>query len=143
MNSIAKFVCLALIVAVANTRTSADPLSDFDAPDRSGNTFLALGSPGVGSGEHVPLTVTVVGTNLDFTDFFRMEEPGHFIGTLVFFDAGAPATASDSRIVPEPSTWILLLLAIGLLLAMRRTVPINFRTVHSRLRAQRGHAPIR
>jgi hypothetical protein len=81
---------------------------------------------------------------LSIHDFFAGDDSSTLAGPLRFFDTAEYSTASlDSQVVPEPPSGTLVLMGLAILVISQRMVPVNLRSVHSRLRVRRGHVPIR
>lgn len=151
MNTTTRYVFLIVSVVCLGSLAAADTVPWQPDWNHASPELGALNPPsdgtvvssGVGTGLLRGYASDVVGTSFELTDYFLLEEPGLLIGALIFPRPGAAKAAAQPQTVPEPSTWILLLLGLGILLATQRTVPVNLRSVHSCLRARRGHAPIR
>ncbi len=76
--------------------------------------------------------------------FFPEEELGDMVLVPGFLNAEKePASLLATRVVAEPSTDVLILMGLAIFVITQRVVPVNLRSVHSRLRARRDHAPIR
>jgi hypothetical protein len=74
--------------------------------------------------------------------------PGEELRDMVlvpgFLDAEKePPSVLGARVVAEPSTDVLILMGLAIFVVTQRVVPVNLRSVHSRLRARRDQAPIR
>lgn len=148
MHTHTTYAYLLIPVLACSVPSNADPMRELPDEARMESTIAtegidigeAMGSLGVGAaGEQHRLDVT--GIIAAFTGTELWAEPGYFLRSVLFPTTHRRETATP--LVPEPSTWILVLLGLGILLAAQRSVPVNLRTVHSRLRARRGHVPTR
>ena len=81
---------------------------------------------------------------LHIDDFFEAGDSRALRSPLGFFEAaGLTDLSTDPHVVPEPPSGTLVLMGLAILVISQRMVPVNLRSVHSRLRVRRGHAPIR